>query len=120
MESKINKNIFERLERSTGVILKEPPKEEKIMEGGNIMNKQGIGSEVIKEVINLVDAVKNGRLDIRADLRGTEGDERELLEVINEMIDAFVGMSPPSMWIASAREISLRRSQMLTRVISTR
>jgi len=91
MESKIRKSIFER---STGVTLKEPAeetKEVKITEGGQIMNKQGIGSEVIKEAMDLVDAVKNGRLDTRADLKGATGEERELLESINQLVDAFVG-----------------------------
>ena len=50
-----------------------------------------IGTAVLDKVRDLVDAVTDGRLDVRADLRDTSGAEREMLEGINQLIDAFVG-----------------------------
>jgi len=85
MRSKLSKSIFER---STGVTLREP--ETKQNEEEEIMSAQGIGSDFIREVQDLVDAVKEGRLDTRADLKGVSGDERELLQGVNELIDAIV------------------------------
>jgi methyl-accepting chemotaxis protein len=85
MGSKIRKSIFDR---TTGVTLREP--EIKTEEEEKSMGAQGIGNEVIKSVLELVDAAKEGRLDTRADLKGVEGAERDLLEGINELIDAIV------------------------------
>jgi len=54
------------------------------------MSAQRIGSNVIKAVLDLVEAAKEGRLDTRADLKGVSSDERALLQGINELIDAIV------------------------------
>ncbi|RLC30152.1 MAG: methyl-accepting chemotaxis protein, partial [Deltaproteobacteria bacterium] len=117
MQNRITKNIFERSTDSrlqeTGVVVLEKEerlkaeeivKKDKNLEAENrdreekkqngekrTMSTQGIGSEVIKAVLDLVRATKEGRLDTRADLTGVEGAERELLVGINELIDAFVG-----------------------------
>ena len=116
MHNRITKNIFERSadDRSeeTGVALLEEEErleaesrereeerlrvverereKEKQNEEKKTMSTQGIGSEVIKAVLDLVSAVKDGRLDTRADLKEVEGEEKDLLEGINELIDAMV------------------------------
>jgi methyl-accepting chemotaxis protein len=101
MRNRIKKDIFERSTddtfRETGITLRKTEEipveepEEKQSEERKVMSTQGIGNEVIKAVLDLVTAAKEGRLDTRADLKGVEGAERDLLEGINELIDAVVG-----------------------------
>ncbi|MCK4542077.1 MAG: hypothetical protein KAU17_07590, partial [Spirochaetales bacterium] len=97
MRNRIKKDIFERSTddafQETGITLRKPEEKpvEKQDEERKVMSTQGIGNEVIKAVLDLVTAAKEGRLDTRADLKGVEGAERDLLEGINELIDAVVG-----------------------------
>ncbi|MBW1678473.1 MAG: hypothetical protein JRJ79_18255, partial [Deltaproteobacteria bacterium] len=46
---------------------------------------------VLEEFETLLRAIKAGELDTRADLRGASGTDRDLLEGINEMLDAVIG-----------------------------
>ncbi len=46
---------------------------------------------VLEEFETLLKAIKAGRLDTRADLSGTSGPDRDLLEGVNEMLDAVIG-----------------------------
>jgi len=50
-----------------------------------------VSSVVFEEVKRVLEAVKTGQLDVRADLGEISGDDRKMLEGINELIDAFVG-----------------------------
>ncbi len=49
------------------------------------------GSIVWSELKSLIDAIKVGKLDVRANLHGINGADRELLEGINEMLDVIIG-----------------------------
>ena len=89
-EERLEAESREREEERLRVVERER-EEEKQNEEKKAMSTQGIGSEVIKAVLDLVTAAKEGRLDTRADLKGVEGEERDLLEGINELIDAVVG-----------------------------
>ncbi len=53
-------------------------------------DKQGITNAVFNEVIILVNAIKAGKLDARANLNGIGGADQELLEGINTMLDAII------------------------------
>lgn len=90
MANKINKDIFER-----SVTQSEKPEVNKeAKQGGKVKvnnDKTGMGSTVFNEVRVLIKAIKDGKLDTRADLRGVNGEDRELLEDINEMLDAVIG-----------------------------
>ncbi|MBU8912456.1 MAG: hypothetical protein KOO61_00415, partial [Spirochaetales bacterium] len=90
MGSKIDKSIFDR---TTRVTPGEPENKSEVEEETMSAEKSGtaIGSTVIKEVLDLVDAAKAGRLDTRADLKEATGGERELLNGINELLDAVIG-----------------------------
>jgi len=43
-----------------------------------------------EEVARLVEAIKNGRLETRADVERFQGQDRAMLEGVNELIDAFM------------------------------
>ncbi|MDD3364920.1 MAG: methyl-accepting chemotaxis protein, partial [Syntrophomonas sp.] len=49
-----------------------------------------LGTAVLGEIRALVDAIKVGKLDARADLHGINGADKELLEGINGMLDAVI------------------------------
>ncbi len=61
----------------------------------NIVLKEGLDTMtspvVFEEFQKILESIKNGDLDARTELRGTSGDDKKMLEGINEMIDAFVG-----------------------------
>lgn len=86
MASKINKDIFERSTTAPKV-----NKEAKHNTNGNADTKKAEMSAVFKEVRDLINAIKVGKLDTRANLRGMSGADKELLEEINEMLDAVIG-----------------------------
>ena len=53
-------------------------------------SKQDQGTAVFEKIWDLSNAIKEGRLDTRIDLSGTEGNDRETLDVVNQMIDMIV------------------------------
>ncbi|MBP1909893.1 methyl-accepting chemotaxis protein [Methanolobus bombayensis] len=46
---------------------------------------------VTKEVLKLADAAVNGRLDARADINQFEGNPKDIVNAVNETLDAFIG-----------------------------
>ncbi len=46
--------------------------------------------EMMAEILRLVDAAKGGRLSVRADLAKFTGESKELLQGVNEMLDAVI------------------------------
>ncbi|MEN6462284.1 MAG: methyl-accepting chemotaxis protein [Syntrophomonas sp.] len=90
MANKIDKDIFEHAcasQMETLVVNKEtkPDKEE-----DNTSDKAGMSNAVFNEVRNLINDIKAGKLAARANLRGMNGADKELLEGINEMLDAVI------------------------------
>lgn len=92
MKSRINKNIFERTSHFSEEEVSAQERNERISnpEGAGGSDGTIVNTAVVEEVRTLVDAIKAGRLDVRADLSGTSGTEREILEGINEMLDAVI------------------------------
>jgi len=62
----------------------------KAKEGANSSGAT-MSANVLEVFETLLKAIKAGRLDTRADLRDTSGPDRDLLEGINEMLDAVIG-----------------------------
>ena len=93
MTSKVGKDIFKR---STPSSKGEEPEEEK-NETANESRKEAhmasttMSAVVLKEFKTLLEAIKSGRLDARADLSDTSGADREMLEGINDMLDIVIG-----------------------------
>jgi methyl-accepting chemotaxis protein len=56
----------------------------------NTTDKAAMSNAVFNEVRNLINDVKAGKLAARANLRGMNGADKELLEGINEMLDAVI------------------------------
>lgn len=87
MESKINKNIFERSLPSA----ESPQQSEKNIEKkdiNKISEKKNYESSLILDAVQvLLASVKQGNLETRADVRGVTGIDREILENINEIIE---------------------------------
>ena len=105
MESKIGKSIFESTapdqtkgpERREGTKMKRSTKDVTDLAGessdnaGVTASLGSVTSTVVFEEFNkILEAVKSGRLDVRAELKGTTGDDKKMLEGINEIIEAFV------------------------------
>ncbi|MCK4487784.1 MAG: hypothetical protein KAU38_13630, partial [Desulfobacterales bacterium] len=91
MAKKEKKSIFERSSPSKG---KRSEKENESVvktEKGARSASASMSGHVLEEFETLLKAIKAGRLDTRADLMGTSGTDRELLEGINEMLDAVIG-----------------------------
>ena len=75
--------------------------------GHNGNGKGGNGKSAItafEKVWNLVNAVKTGQLNVRADLDGMTGDDREILESINQLMDMIV--NPLRMTATCVEQIS--------------
>lgn len=90
MANKINKDIFERSATQ--------PEKSEVNKGAKHSSneklntdKAGMSSTVFNEVRVLIKAIKDGKLDTRANLRDVNGEDKELLEDINEMLDAVIG-----------------------------
>ncbi|MBW2596922.1 MAG: hypothetical protein JRC93_13335 [Deltaproteobacteria bacterium] len=120
MTSKVKKDIFER---STPLSKGEEPEKEKNETVNETrkeerMSNTTMSAVVLKEFKILLEAIKAGHLDARVDLSDTSGADRELLEGINEMLDAVIG--PLNVATVSARETYPRTSRMIIRVILTR
>ncbi|RLC59800.1 MAG: hypothetical protein DRI01_11035, partial [Chloroflexi bacterium] len=49
------------------------------------------GTAVLTEIKRLAAAVKDGKLDARASTEGMAGTDRELLQAINDTLDAVIG-----------------------------
>ncbi|HWP97608.1 MAG TPA: methyl-accepting chemotaxis protein [Syntrophomonadaceae bacterium] len=64
-------------------------KNEILPEPNNISIKAVESALVLKEIQVLGEAIKAGRLDVRADLQKTSGAEKELLNGVNEMLDTL-------------------------------
>jgi len=92
LANKINKNIFER---SSNTSQSKTPEVKKAIKNDNNdtvdADNAGVSSVVFNEVWGLVDAIKAGKLDSRVNLRNINGADKELLEGINEMLDAVIG-----------------------------
>ncbi|MEN6351080.1 MAG: methyl-accepting chemotaxis protein [Syntrophomonas sp.] len=92
MANKINKDIFER---STPDSQSKPPEiNEERKPGKNetvIGDKKGISGAVFNEVNILRNAIKTGKLDARANLKGLDEAGQELLGSINEILDTVTG-----------------------------
>ncbi|WP_027354411.1 hypothetical protein, partial [Desulfosarcina sp. BuS5] len=56
-----------------------------------IMADSKMNASVLNEFETLFESIKKGRLDARADLGDTTGADREMLEGVNEMLDAVIG-----------------------------
>ena len=93
MANKINKNIFESSAKTSQSKTPEVKKVTKRANNNDTVNTDnaGVSSLVFNEVWALVDAIKAGKLDNRANLRNINGADKELLEGINEMLDAVIG-----------------------------
>jgi len=93
LANKINKNIFESSSKTSQSKTPEVKKVIKRANNNDTVNTDnaGVSSAVVNEVLDLVDAIKAGKLDNRANLRNINGADKELLEGINEMLDAVVG-----------------------------
>ncbi len=93
MANKINKNIFESSSKTSQSKTPEVKKVIKRANNNDTVNTDnaGVSSAVFNEIWNLVDAIKAGKLDNRANLRNINGADKELLEGINEMLDAVIG-----------------------------
>ena len=93
MANKINKNIFESSAKTSQSKTPEVKKVTKRANNNDTVNTDnaGVSSLVSNEVWALVDAIKAGKLDNRANLRNINGADKELLEGINEMLDAVIG-----------------------------
>jgi methyl-accepting chemotaxis protein len=53
--------------------------------------KQGeAGNAIFEKVWDLSNAIKEGRLDARIDLAGTDGSDREILDIVNQMIEIII------------------------------
>ncbi|MEN6350402.1 MAG: methyl-accepting chemotaxis protein [Syntrophomonas sp.] len=61
--------------------------------GGERSNLERIemGNMLYTEVMALADAIKAGKLDSRAGVKGTKGTDKEILQGINEILDAVIG-----------------------------
>jgi methyl-accepting chemotaxis protein len=79
MKSKIDKSVFERSGPSRLLT-------EERSTVGTITS-----AVVLKEFETLLEAIKAGHLDARADLSDTSGTDRRMLGGINEMLDAVIG-----------------------------
>ena len=93
MTSKVKKDIFKR---STPSSKGEEPEEGKNKRVNKTRKEERMASTtmsavVLKEFKTLLEAIKSGHLDARVDLSDTSGADRELLEGINEMLDAVIG-----------------------------
>ena len=84
MKSKINKNIFERSSSNSS---EEAVEAVKNPEAVPASSTNSIAAEKIHLI---VEAIKAGQLEARADLGGVSGADREILKDINEMLDVLV------------------------------
>ena len=89
MENKIDASIFERSTPDVGELPEEAREKTEDMRSSPASGSAGVG--VLEEVKTLSRAMLAGKLDARADFRGTSGADREMLEGINEMLDAVIG-----------------------------
>jgi methyl-accepting chemotaxis protein len=88
LAKKINKDIFER-----SITTSQPETPEVSKETNHSRNelvKTGNANAVFDEVRVLVDAIKAGKLNARANLRGIDGADKEILSAINEMLEAII------------------------------
>ncbi len=82
MKNKIDKSIFKRSGSSSeGTQLAEE----------NLSAGTTFSAVVLEKFETLLESIKAGHLDARADLSDTSGADREMLEGINEMLDAVIG-----------------------------
>ncbi len=85
MANKINKDIFERSAspEETSEFNKEPKQDKPV-------KKAGISDSIISDLNLLVEAIKAGELNTRIDLENYAGADQELMQGINEMLDAVI------------------------------
>ncbi|NLK51856.1 MAG: hypothetical protein GX295_05370, partial [Syntrophomonadaceae bacterium] len=91
MSSKINKNIFVRSNASAAA----PARMEKNSDSPKLAlvtnpDSSSLSTVVLQQVQALIKAIKAGKLETRADLSAASGNDRELLNGINEMLDAVI------------------------------
>ena len=55
------------------------------------MSGDSANDELVSEVLTLIDAAVDGKLDARANLDGHDGSSREILKGVNELLDAVIG-----------------------------
>lgn len=91
MANKISKDIFERSTSTSQPETNEANIVTKHSNNETVNSETADTSVVFNEVSILVDAIKAGKLDTRANLRGINGLDKELLEGINDMLDAVIG-----------------------------
>jgi len=87
------KTVKTTLKRSAPDPKEEPSSEELLMMNETSNNPAGATSSTVmlEEFEILLEAIRDGRLDARADVNNTSGADREMLEGINEMLDAVIG-----------------------------
>ena len=70
----------------------EPIGKDEFMKTDEVKAQSGSGDNtvVFEKVWDLVNAIKEGRLQTRADLKGTSGSDREILEGVNQLLDFIV------------------------------
>jgi len=91
MANKINKDTFERSSNPSQSETPQINEETKHYSNQLVNNDEArLSNAVINEVRALVDAIKIGKLDVRANLQNTNRGDKELLEGINEMLDAII------------------------------
>ena len=91
MAKKEKKSISERSSPSKGKRSeKENERAVKTKKGASSAGAS-MSAGVLEEFETLLRAIKAGELDARADLRGASGADRDLLEGVNEMLDAVIG-----------------------------
>ncbi len=71
---------------------------------------------LVDEVGVIINAARDGKLDIRSDADKAKGVYRKILRGMNDALDAVIGR----MWTGSARAISRPRSPIPTTATSTR
>ncbi|MDD3024652.1 MAG: methyl-accepting chemotaxis protein, partial [Syntrophomonadaceae bacterium] len=91
MANKIKKDIFERSSsevqaEKTVANKKMNYDDEPLADDKSETSRRAVFAEVSK----IINAIKDGQLDARADLRTISGADKELLEGINEMLDAVI------------------------------
>ncbi len=110
MESKISKNIFDRSvpENTSGT---EPEKQVE-SQAPPVSSPAGVSSgfghnpyrQVHQTIATLLAAIRKGDIDARADVRGVDGSEREILENINEILETM--NAPVSMAVTYIKRIA--------------
>ncbi len=91
MGKKISRDIFQSSASAGGRLKEKEELYEPLREGPGMPEESDASPELVAAVEELVGAAVAGRLDARGDAEAFEGNDRKIIEGINQVLDAVIG-----------------------------